>query len=256
MKWATLGQAKKLLSLFDDVPAEQVQALLESGLLANLRDANIAEVDHSEYQRVLGLNSVFRVRMGGLGMTDQIVANLGFPANDHITQENFPIPSCTVVEEVEIEIVDSERGFSETEGLAILEGRKLARPTYEHALRFAEQHGKTTTSEKKPFVIFLHKAWRGPDHRRRVMCLDRDPRGRKLNLECPEYGFYSHYMLAGVRPRKQGSRMDRRRYDEPQPCPYCGCVEVDPAITAEMMEAASRPYGYMKCPKHFPDDRE
>lgn len=47
-----------------------------------------------------------------------------------------------------------------------------------------------------------------------------------------------------------------RWYDEPQLCLECGKSEIDPSITAEAMEAASVPYGYIKCPKHFSNDHE
>lgn len=46
----------------------------------------------------------------------------------------------------------------------------------------------------------------------------------------------------------------RRWYDEPQVCPVCGEVPIDPDITAEIMDGACSPYGYIKCPKHFPYD--
>ena len=49
--------------------------------------------------------------------------------------------------------------------------------------------------------------------------------------------------------------MPKRWYDEPQPCPICGQVAIDPEITAEMMEAAAVPYGYIKCPEHFPSGK-
>jgi hypothetical protein len=52
---ATLRQAKKVLELFEDVPSGQLQALLASGLLADLRDGNIAEVERDDFRRTLGL---------------------------------------------------------------------------------------------------------------------------------------------------------------------------------------------------------
>ena len=100
-------------------------------------------------------------------------------------------------------IVDPGRDFSEEEGLAILKEKGLERPTYEHAIRFAEQHGKATTSEKKPYVIFLHETWLNPDRSRRVVYLRRSARYRKLFLSYPGNRFNDFCVLAGVRPRKQ-----------------------------------------------------
>ncbi|GEM_PF-5106061 len=48
--------------------------------------------------------------------------------------------------------------------------------------------------------------------------------------------------------------MRRKWYDKPQVCPVCKYAPIDPSITAEDMEAASVPYGYIKCLKHFSND--
>ena len=52
---ATLGQAAKMLSLFEETPIDQVQALLASGLLADLRDADIAEIERDNFRKFVGL---------------------------------------------------------------------------------------------------------------------------------------------------------------------------------------------------------
>ncbi len=58
MKAATLKQSTKILSLFEETPTEQVQSLLESGLLADLRDADIANISRDQFRRVCGLKSL------------------------------------------------------------------------------------------------------------------------------------------------------------------------------------------------------
>lgn len=55
MKTATLKQSAKILSLFEDTPLEQVQDLLESGILADLRDANVSKINRDEFRRLIGL---------------------------------------------------------------------------------------------------------------------------------------------------------------------------------------------------------
>jgi len=55
MKDGTLKQASKILSLFEDTPSDQVQAILASGLLADLRDGNVAAVSRDEFRRLLEL---------------------------------------------------------------------------------------------------------------------------------------------------------------------------------------------------------
>ncbi len=146
---------------------------------------------------------IFRVKVGGSETTDEIVANLGFPANELITQGNFPIQPRLAIEEVEIQIVDPDCNFREEEGLVILTEAKLERPTYEHGIRFSQQYGKVTSSSAKPFVLFLHKAWQDPEGVRRILCLFRSPDHRRLHLDFPDDGFFDTCVLAGVKSRKQ-----------------------------------------------------
>lgn len=55
---ATLKQSAKILSIFEDTPAYQVQAILESGFLADLRDADVNNVDRDEFRKMLDLKPV------------------------------------------------------------------------------------------------------------------------------------------------------------------------------------------------------
>ena len=146
---------------------------------------------------------VFRVRLGGPETTDEIVANLGFPANEWITRANFPLTPRQALEEVEIQIIDPGRSFNKNEGLALLAEVKLERPTYEHGIRFSQQHGKLTTSSEKPFVLFLHEVWEDPEGLFRVLCLFRSPDRRWLHLDFADDVFFDSCVLAGVKPRKQ-----------------------------------------------------
>ena len=202
------GQARHLLQLGEDQNLEpgELQALYASGLQSVLfratKEVDLSLVDREAFERVLGLDpSVFRVKMGGPENTDQIMAALGFPFNGWIKQKNFPLTPSETPREDEIEIVDPGCSFSADEGLAILAERKLVRPTYEHGIGFAQQFG-TTTSEKKPFVVFLHEPWWGPGRLRYVVCLNRRAKCRLLDLTCPGFGFGAYCVLAGVRPHK------------------------------------------------------
>ena len=210
----TFTQTSHLLQLADDkeMSLEQLQLLYNLGLLSDLFEAaatvDLSKVNRDELKRILGLDpSVFPVKMNGTETTDDIVASLragGFGyVNDYITQANFPL-TATDGEDVGIEIIDPGCDFSEKDGLRYLAEANLERPTYQQALRFAQQHGRTTSSTKKPFVIFLHEAWRDPYRGRRFLCVDRGPSHRGLLLFYPG-GFSSHCVLAGVRPRKQPS---------------------------------------------------
>lgn len=52
---ATLKQSAKILSLFEDTPSDQLQVILGSGFLADLRDADVSKVDRDEFRKMLGL---------------------------------------------------------------------------------------------------------------------------------------------------------------------------------------------------------
>jgi hypothetical protein len=200
-------QFKHLNEMFNTLESGRFQALIASGLLTDLRrcaaELDPTKVDRDEYQRILGVPSLFTVKMGGSENTDQITAALGFGFHEWINQKNFPLVASANPWEDEIEVVDPGRSFSEEEGLQILKDHGLERPTYQHGIRFAEQHGKTTTSTKKPFVIFLHPSWLDPFRNRRIVFLGRYPRDRGLSLLCPDDRFDDRCVLAGVRRRKQ-----------------------------------------------------
>lgn len=60
---ASWGQAANLLTLVSNkgTPAEQIQKLYYSGLLADLLDANVDEVNRDEFRKVLGLGPVRKI---------------------------------------------------------------------------------------------------------------------------------------------------------------------------------------------------
>lgn len=68
MKKATLDQAAKILALFAETPRGHVQELLSSGLLADLRDGNLARVDRDTFRRVLGLKPLNEPLLVPLGL--------------------------------------------------------------------------------------------------------------------------------------------------------------------------------------------
>ena len=55
IKKATPGQMKKIGDVFRGVPREQVQALLRSGFLPILRDANVSDINPDDFRRLCGL---------------------------------------------------------------------------------------------------------------------------------------------------------------------------------------------------------
>jgi hypothetical protein len=204
----TFDQAYQALNLVRESGAslETLQTVYNLGFFSDLLKAkDLTAVDREAFRKLLGYDpSVFPVKMGGPENTDAIVAALresGIWVNDHITQANFPLTARKTPVEDEIQIIDPGKSFSEEEGLVILKEAKLIRPTYEHGIRFAQQHGKVTTSKEKPFVIFLHPSWRGPLDGRRVLYVYRNPGNRRLILNYPDNRFNDNCVLAGVRSR-------------------------------------------------------
>ena len=145
----------------------------------------------------------YTIRLGGPETTDEIVRGLkkgGLWVDDYITQKNFSLQPHDQ-QEVVIEILDPDRDFNEAEGLKLLAAAGLERPTTEHALRFAEQFGKTTTG-KKPFIVFLHEPYLAPDGPRRVLYVYRYLAHCGLSLlYVASRGWRDGCVLAGVRPR-------------------------------------------------------
>jgi len=123
MKTATLGQLKKLLELLDDVPQEQLQAVLGSGLLTDLLRVNVTEVDRSEFRRVCGfiIFPVWRTLKLGTGLKTaddfrKAVRDCGMKisdwANDILGKPVFTVAT----EETEVDLVKvtvAELGFKE-----------------------------------------------------------------------------------------------------------------------------------------------
>lgn len=56
MKNATLKQALKLFSVFEDTPSEKMQAILESGRLVDIRDSDLTKVSRDEFREFVELD--------------------------------------------------------------------------------------------------------------------------------------------------------------------------------------------------------
>ena len=143
---------------------------------------------------------VFKVRMGSQENTDDITAAPGFRVNELITQASFPImPGIAPwVDEIETFPVG---GQSLENGLRILEGKGLLRPTHEHGIRFAQQHWRTNEFLGKTYVVFPHEMWQDPEGRQVILFFYCNGIIRELDLNCPGYKFSGYTRIAGVRPR-------------------------------------------------------
>jgi len=55
MKPATLKQGRKVLELMEDVPAGQLQKLLEGGYISDLLRANVNQMSREDFRKLCGL---------------------------------------------------------------------------------------------------------------------------------------------------------------------------------------------------------
>lgn len=153
----------------------------------------------------------FIVKVSTPETTDEIVdylkANGFLYVHWWINQENFPLTAKGAPKEDEVVIydpgIDPGISFTEEEGLAILRREGLLRPTYEHALRFAREHGTTENFPENVFVSFLHEPWKEPRGDWRIIEGVFSSPERSLGLGYPDVprGMRIKRILAGVRPR-------------------------------------------------------
>ncbi|MBU2028765.1 hypothetical protein KJ761_02640 [Patescibacteria group bacterium] len=90
MKDATLKQAAKIISLFDETPLEQIQAILGSGFLADLRDGDIDRVNRDELRKLLGLKPLEPVPeslLEFIGTVEVLATTEKFVARDNFVRD-------------------------------------------------------------------------------------------------------------------------------------------------------------------------
>lgn len=123
---------------------------------------------------------------------------------------------------IEIEVLDFHRNISSKDAIAIAESYGLQRPSYEHALLFAEQHLKESIDNQGP-IVFLHEPWNNPfeklpERSKKVMVLRKTAyfaREPELILELhsfdkPEWGNRLRYRAMSdtlVEPEKYGPEL-------------------------------------------------
>lgn len=85
-KDATLRQSAKILSLFEDTSQDQIQAIIESGFMADLRDGNIVDVKRDEFRRLLGLKPLTELLLDWLGTVIVSAETQRFIVRDRIAE--------------------------------------------------------------------------------------------------------------------------------------------------------------------------
>jgi hypothetical protein len=185
MKSATLDQARKLLDVFADVPTNQMQEILESGALADVRDANFSVFNREDHRKHLGLTPLELKIIVDYGMTlEQMIAAGGYDwVNDNITAKRFPL-SGKGRHEMVAELIPFNRGISSEEAVVELDKMGFRPGTVEELLAFGAAFPET--QRKFPILALgspcgvggdrLVAYLRGHDARRRLDLLWWDSR--------------------------------------------------------------------------------
>lgn len=198
MKDATLKQSAKLLSIFEDTPSEQVQAILESGLLADLRDGNIAEINREEFRQLVGLEPLVPV------MTVIIDPTRPF-ARDMAKEDKWKLESDLEYEagEVTLELVKFLKpGENWVKGTVMAERSKElgANLGQKHAEALLENQHLIPEKWRKYYLVFPGSVWQRRDGDRTVSYLHWSGEQWCLDFYWLDDDFYSDYRV--LRPRK------------------------------------------------------
>ena len=201
MKDATLAQGNQVVNLIlqKRVPAEKLQAIIESGLLSVLLDANIGKINRDEFRQICGLKPLmqaFSITYDGSIRTSELIKLGKYDwHNDWITDERFPILPHPPVKRA-IEFVEVGYDSTSEDILREFKSRGLKRPTHEDALYFGIQR---KDEQRNGPVVFLHESVLDPHGGRSVLVLGGDAGGRDLGLSWFGLGWHRVCRFAGVR---------------------------------------------------------
>ena len=200
MKNATFGQAVKILSMVEqkEVPRDQLQKLLGSGLLSDLLDADVDAIDRSVFRQAIGLVplNVFNLTVDfNRSVEDGIKAGKYDWKSDGITSEHFSSQE-TGMAEVAVELFHFSKDM-ETEGVLKEMEKKGYRPaTLKELLAFGEKY--PDLQRKFPIIAF-GSVWQVPRGDRCCACLDGYASTRALFLGWVVDGWRGDCRFAAVR---------------------------------------------------------
>lgn len=202
---ATFEQAKHLLTLVSQkgTPREQLQKLNTSGLLADLLDANIDEVDRDDFRELLGLTPLELRITVDYGMTLEQMVEVGHYdwanpeidwANPDITASCFPITG-EGKKELVAEVIHFNRDISSEDAVTELGGMALRPGTIEELLAF----GAAFPEMQRKFPIVELGSSCEIGGKRSVAYLDRYDSERSLSLDWWDDGWDRDYRFLAFR---------------------------------------------------------
>jgi hypothetical protein len=181
MSTATFGQANHILTLVNqkEVSKEKLTALVESGLLADLLDADPANINRGAYRKLLGLTPAELTANinRGLSLREMVEAGHYDWVNDDITAERFPIKGSGSVE-TSFELVHFNRNIESDEAVKEMAKRGLRPADLAELLAF----GAAFPEEQRKYPIVELGSVARIGGSRYVACLYRDDSRRSLSL--------------------------------------------------------------------------
>ncbi len=198
MKYGTLKQASKVLSLFEETPGEQIQALLESGLLADLRDGNVAEVKRGDFRKLVGLVP--------FSLAATIMVDPAQPFTRDMKQEfGWGLISDIMYKEAEVKLELCE--FLEP-GETSVRGKIMAERAVKLGANLGQKHAETLLKNqhlipkewRRFYLIFPGTVWQDSNGNRHVPYLNWSGKRWHLNFYWLEDDWNSRDRL--LSPRK------------------------------------------------------
>ena len=158
---ATLGQAAKILAIFADVSGEQAQALLESGLLADLRDANVNAINRDEFRRLCGLKLLTPPPSF---LTISVHPSVPFDrdkSKDGWTLEEDTISPCGTIQLELCKFLEPKESYVNGEVMVERSKRLRANLGQRHAEALLRNHYLIPENWRAHHLVFPGTAWRG-----------------------------------------------------------------------------------------------
>lgn len=199
MSTATFGQANHVLTLIGqkEVSKERLVALVDSGLLADLLDADPANINRDDFRKSLGLTPAeFRALVNrDLSLKEMISAgHYDGGVNSDITAERFPIVGSGS-EMVEFKLVDFGRNVESDEAAADLSKGGWHAADIAEGLAFGAAFPAAQLKNPIPLLGSVAKVW----GYRYVACLYRVDSKRFLYLFRWGDGWFAYYRFLAAR---------------------------------------------------------
>jgi len=182
MKTATLGQIRKILEVLEGIPQEQVQNVLESGLLSDLFSANNLGVNRDEFRKMCGFGMPCSIKIVidyTKTLAEMISAGKYDWTDSDITSNSFPVKGEGKQEREHV-LFHFNRFISSDDVIKEMDKAGFQPAVIEELLALGEAQPEL---QKQFPIVALGSVWRDSDGYCHVPCLSRYGVERGLNLD-------------------------------------------------------------------------